>query len=225
MASWNEEETFKFIGIWGEDSIQVMLEGSKRNKDVFYKISHHMEATGYKKNADQCKSKIQKLKLEYRKKKMLERKRELKERSETFEEINTILGDTPATQPPVVVESGEAAASLDSPSHKSWEEEEQNIPEDQGDPKPDESESRSETPVVEVNTQVKDRKRKKSSDKTEKMESLVEKIIKMQSESDHITWGLKKWCSKWRSRGKNSHEFQLQMMALLTNQRRQAQNS
>ena len=46
MAVWNEEETLKLIEIWGEDSIQAMLEGSKRNKDVFNKISRKMEATG-----------------------------------------------------------------------------------------------------------------------------------------------------------------------------------
>ena len=34
MANWSEE-MFKLIHIWSEDSIQVMLEGSKRNKDVY----------------------------------------------------------------------------------------------------------------------------------------------------------------------------------------------
>ena len=32
-----------------------MLEGSKRNKDIFNKISRQMEAAGYEKTADQCK--------------------------------------------------------------------------------------------------------------------------------------------------------------------------
>ena len=31
MVNWSEE-TFKLIHIWSEDSIQAMLEGSKRNR-------------------------------------------------------------------------------------------------------------------------------------------------------------------------------------------------
>ena len=57
----------KLIDIWGEDAIQAMLEVSKRNKDVFKKISSKMTDAGYDKTADQCNSKIRKLKLEYRK--------------------------------------------------------------------------------------------------------------------------------------------------------------
>ena len=74
---------FKLINIWGEDSIQVMLEGSKHNKKrCFNNISHHIEAAGYKKTADQCDSKICKLKVEYRKIKDARKKRELKEKIE-----------------------------------------------------------------------------------------------------------------------------------------------
>ena len=39
MAIWGDEETLKLIDIWGEDAIQAMLEGNKRNKDVFKKIA------------------------------------------------------------------------------------------------------------------------------------------------------------------------------------------
>ena len=49
------------IEIWGEDSVQAMLEGSKRNKDVFNKIAHKMEVAGYEKTAELCNSKIRRL--------------------------------------------------------------------------------------------------------------------------------------------------------------------
>lgn len=52
MAIWGDEETLKLIDIWGEDAIQVMLEGSKRNKDVFKKIVGKMTDAGYDKTAD-----------------------------------------------------------------------------------------------------------------------------------------------------------------------------
>ena len=47
MASWTDEETLKLIEVCGEESIQAMLEGSKRNRDVFNKIAREMEAAGY----------------------------------------------------------------------------------------------------------------------------------------------------------------------------------
>ena len=33
MMRWMDEETFKVIELWSEDSIQVMFEGSRRNRD------------------------------------------------------------------------------------------------------------------------------------------------------------------------------------------------
>ena len=65
-ASWTDEETCKLIEIWGDESIEAMLEGCKRNRDIF-KIAREMEAAGYHKASEQCNSKIRKLKLEYRK--------------------------------------------------------------------------------------------------------------------------------------------------------------
>ena len=44
-----------------------MLEGCKRNKDVFLKFTKQMEAAGMDKTADQCNRKINKLKYECRK--------------------------------------------------------------------------------------------------------------------------------------------------------------
>ena len=66
MAVWGHAETLKFIELWGEESIQNMLEGCKRNKDVFSKLSSQMEASGFKKTGEQCSSKIKKLRLEYK---------------------------------------------------------------------------------------------------------------------------------------------------------------
>ena len=52
---------------WGDGAIQAMLEGSRRNKDVFLRISQSMGKAGYEKTGDQCSCKIKKLRLEYRK--------------------------------------------------------------------------------------------------------------------------------------------------------------
>lgn len=95
---------------------------------------------------------------------------------------STVLVDKPATQPPVVVELGEAAASLDSPSHKSGEEEKKSMPEDQSDPKPDESESCSETLVVEIKKQVKGKRRKSRVTKLIKWSHLQRRYVKLNAE-------------------------------------------
>ena len=65
-GNWTDEETLKLIALWSEDSIQAMLEGCKRNKDVYAKLAKQMEETGYHKTGDQCSRKINKLKYEYR---------------------------------------------------------------------------------------------------------------------------------------------------------------
>ena len=151
MAFWSEEEVLKMIEIWGKESIQAMLEGSKRNKDVYNQISRQMEAAGYEKTADQCNNTIHKIKLEYRKIKDSRKKTGTGRKNWWyFEEKDAILGHKPATQPPVVVESGEIAAT-DDPAHKSeGEEEAESVAKDPAEPKLDEGESsksRSETPV------------------------------------------------------------------------------
>ena len=42
MAAWRDNETFKLIEIWGDKIIQEQLEGCKRNKDEYEKISKLM---------------------------------------------------------------------------------------------------------------------------------------------------------------------------------------
>ena len=154
MAVWNEEETLKLIEIWDKDSIQAMVEGSKRNKYVFNKISRKMEAAGYEKTADQCNNKIRKLKLEYRKIKDSTKKTGTGRKDwRYFEEMDALLGHKPATQLPVVVESGEAAAT-DSPA---GDEEGESVAKDTAKTKPDESESSSSRSgtTVDIKTQPK----------------------------------------------------------------------
>ena len=59
--TWSDEETFVLIEIWGEDSIQAMLEGTRRNKDVFMKIDKVIEERGFSKSAVQCSAKIKRV--------------------------------------------------------------------------------------------------------------------------------------------------------------------
>ena len=63
MVSWADGEVLKLIELWSEESIQVMLEGSKRNCDVFNKISLELESAGFQMTGEPCNCKIRKLKL------------------------------------------------------------------------------------------------------------------------------------------------------------------
>ena len=47
MTSWTNNETFKLIEIWGNETIQEQLEGCKRNRKVYEKISKLMSEAGY----------------------------------------------------------------------------------------------------------------------------------------------------------------------------------
>ena len=47
----SDEGTFVLIEILGEESIQAMLEGTWRNKDVFMKIARAMEERWFSKSA------------------------------------------------------------------------------------------------------------------------------------------------------------------------------
>ena len=55
------------MDFWSDDVIQCQLEGCKRNKDVYKKISKLMQEKGYTKTAVKHREKIKKLKGEYRK--------------------------------------------------------------------------------------------------------------------------------------------------------------
>ena len=54
------------IQLWGE-GVQEQLEGAKRNKHVYEKIARQMKEKDIDKTADQCRTKMTKLKLDYRK--------------------------------------------------------------------------------------------------------------------------------------------------------------
>ena len=104
MTYWSKEEIFKLISIWSEDNIQAQLEGCKRNREVYTKISRELSVAGYTRRYEQCWEKLKKLKAEY--------KRIRDKRQETgypewdyYDAMNGVLGHKPSTQPAVVVDT------------------------------------------------------------------------------------------------------------------------
>ena len=105
-AVWTDEETTKLIEIWGEEEIQVQLEGCKRNIHVYERIARELCDIGYERTAVQCREKLKKLKSEYKKIKDNNNETGRKRKHWRFyDAVNNVLGCKPATQPPVVVDT------------------------------------------------------------------------------------------------------------------------
>ena len=45
--AWSEHETLYLVELWGEDSIQVQIEGCARNREVYVKSAEQMKEAGY----------------------------------------------------------------------------------------------------------------------------------------------------------------------------------
>ena len=69
MAGSNltDSQVFKLIDVWGDEDIQEQLEGSKRNKHVYERMSHSLCVNGIEKSGEQCRTKVKKLRQEFKK--------------------------------------------------------------------------------------------------------------------------------------------------------------
>ena len=184
MATWSGEETHKLIEIWGEDNIQAMLEGSRRNKEVY---ARDMKAAGFNKTTEQCQTKIKKLRYKYKKIKDKHGKTGEDRKDWKFlEAMDAVLGHKPATKPPVVMESSIdmiEQQQLD-PCIEDTVSETQSRCTSYDSEAGESSRSCSETPLTEEKM-PKSRKRKKvHNNSADKVEALVEKMINVQEESD-----------------------------------------
>ena len=63
-ATWSDKETLKLVELWGNEEIQVLLEGCTRNKHVYNRIAQGMVEAGCAKNGVLCRDKIKMLKVE-----------------------------------------------------------------------------------------------------------------------------------------------------------------
>lgn len=59
---WSEQETRTLLHIWGEDTVQLTLRGSLKNRHVFEYISEKMKDNGFMRTTDQCYTRIKRLK-------------------------------------------------------------------------------------------------------------------------------------------------------------------
>ena len=214
-----------------------------------------MDAAGFAKTGQQCSGKIKKLRFDYRKIKDCRGKtgRGRKE-WKFFEAMDAVLGHKPATCPPVVIESGSSSLSCDleptvsSPTTMSSsstvstnidnndyvvEEDDSvvgsEIARSSSHERDELSSSRSETPVYieEVTPSQKgSRKRKRISDKFDRVEGLMEKMIKIQEDSEKSSREVElKIFEMEERRQKESQDFQMRLLSLLQTPKIQPQVS
>ncbi|XP_026183030.1 uncharacterized protein LOC113142286 isoform X2 [Mastacembelus armatus] len=63
---WSDEETLSLLDIWGKDSIQQSLKGCLKNRHIFTQIAQKMVERGYMRTAEQCQTRIKRLKKVFR---------------------------------------------------------------------------------------------------------------------------------------------------------------
>ncbi|XP_045062838.1 uncharacterized protein LOC121580031 isoform X1 [Coregonus clupeaformis] len=62
---WSDWETQALLGVWGEDHVQLSLRGCLKNRHVFEYISRRMMAQGFIRTAEQCHTRIKRLKASF----------------------------------------------------------------------------------------------------------------------------------------------------------------
>ncbi|XP_051248459.1 uncharacterized protein zgc:113263 isoform X2 [Dicentrarchus labrax] len=65
-TAWTEQETVTLVEVWAADDVQHSLKTCVRNGHIFADIAEKMTAMGYPRTAEQCHSRIKRLKKTYR---------------------------------------------------------------------------------------------------------------------------------------------------------------
>ncbi|XP_041636198.1 uncharacterized protein zgc:113263 isoform X2 [Cheilinus undulatus] len=65
-TAWTEQETCALVEVWAADDVQYSLKACVRNGHIFADIADRLTSMGYPRNAEQCQSRIKRLKKAYR---------------------------------------------------------------------------------------------------------------------------------------------------------------
>lgn len=231
-ATWSKEEILKLIDVWGDDTIQAQLQDCTRNQKIFEKVARELNEAGYERTFQQCRDKIKKLKGEYKKIKDKHGKTgEDRSDWDYFDAMDAILGNRPATKPPVVIDTSNPPVTTPD-AHEA----EQT---DDGDPEHDKdsetlstssSSTASSVPStftsssVSGSTPLTSRKRKRSAAKPDNgIIEMINSVMKAQSKSDERMLELEEKRLQMEERQfereaqqrRDDREFQLQMMRLM----------
>ncbi|XP_067420165.1 uncharacterized protein [Emydura macquarii macquarii] len=94
--TWSRPEVLDLIGLWGEESVLVQLRASKRNLDIYGKISQGVLEKGHNRDAQQCRVKFKELRQAYQKaRKANSRFGSWPKTCHFYEALHAILGGDP----------------------------------------------------------------------------------------------------------------------------------
>ncbi|XP_067411279.1 zinc finger and SCAN domain-containing protein 29-like [Emydura macquarii macquarii] len=111
--AWSRPEVLDLIGLWGEETVLSQLRSSKRNLDIYGKISQGMLEKGHQRDAYQCRVKIKELRLSYQKAREANRRSGSSPKTCRFyDEVHAILGGDPTTMPPQSIDTSAASQSM-----------------------------------------------------------------------------------------------------------------
>ncbi|XP_067399514.1 zinc finger and SCAN domain-containing protein 29-like [Emydura macquarii macquarii] len=124
--AWNRPEVLDLIGLWGEESVLAQLRASKRNLDIYGKISQGMLEKEHKRDAQQCRVKIKELRQSYQKaRKANSRSGSSPKTCRFYDEVHAVLGGNPTTVPPRSIDTSVRSQSMVSDEDSVDEEEEE----------------------------------------------------------------------------------------------------
>lgn len=64
--AWTEAETVALVEVWAADDVQHSLKTCVHNSHIFAEIAEKMSGSGFPKTAEQCQSRMKRLKKTYR---------------------------------------------------------------------------------------------------------------------------------------------------------------
>ena len=66
-GEWTTAETRALLGVWGAADVQSQLDRVVRNKTIYERIAKDLQALGYNRTWEQCRTKVKNLVKRYRK--------------------------------------------------------------------------------------------------------------------------------------------------------------
>ncbi|XP_067412150.1 zinc finger and SCAN domain-containing protein 29-like [Emydura macquarii macquarii] len=124
--AWNRPEVLDLIGQWGEESVLAQLRASKRNLDIYGKISQGMLEKGHTRDAQQCRVKIKELRQSYQKARDANScSGSLPKTCRFYNEVHAILSGNPTMVPPHSINTSARSQFMDNDEESVDKEEEE----------------------------------------------------------------------------------------------------
>ncbi|TNN63639.1 ATP-dependent (S)-NAD(P)H-hydrate dehydratase [Liparis tanakae] len=155
---WSDVETRTLLNIWGEQDIQVALDGNFRNSFVYRDVSRRLAAMGFERTPEQCRVRIKSLKRQY----LLAKEGNLRNNGQYhkickfYDVMEGILSNRPALDPQEFIDGGAGGEEAVDGLEEDGEDAQDAYSESNGEcPYPAETEVKLEYPTVPISIPVK----------------------------------------------------------------------